>query len=300
MKEWITLALVLAIFTYVFYQVLNKKVLFNYPPREDPLPVVHTGGLPKIIWTYWHSNLVPELVAHCFDRMKKYNPDWSMVILNPKNVSKYIDDEIYGLRWAKTPQKITDFIRIALLEKYGGVWLDASLLVNAPLDWLYNFTGYEFIGYYIDKSTTTRNWPIVENWFLSCTTGCRFVALWKEEFWHINDFDTISEYVQNLKDQGVDLHHLTDEYLVMHMSAQQVLQKRMTFGEIREELYLMKAEDGPFKYQSKNDWDTRKTLLALQKSQEPIVKFIGKSRNDIDRSKDLMDLVKTIPSAPVV
>ena len=297
MKELITFALVMTIFIYVFYQVLNKKVLFDYPPREDPLPDVHYGGLPKIIWTYWHSNLVPELVAHCFDRMKKYNPEWSMVILNPKNVSKYIDDDIYGLRWAKTPQKSTDFIRISLLEKYGGVWLDATLLVNTPLDWLYNFTGYEFIGYYFDSSSTKKNWPIVENWFLACTTGCRFVALWKEEFWRINDFDTLEDYIQNLKDQGVDLQKVSWEYLVMHMAAQQVLQKRMTFGEIREELYLMRAEDGPFKYQAKNEWDTHKTLLALQESREPLVKFIGSSRDDINNSKELMDLVKTIPSA---
>ena len=81
------------------------------------------------------------------------------------------------------------------------------------------------------------------------------------------------------------------------MAAQQVLQKRMTFGEIREELYLMKAEDGPFKYQAKNKWDTRKTLLALQESREPLVKFIGSSRDDINNSKELMGLVKTIPSA---
>ena len=81
------------------------------------------------------------------------------------------------------------------------------------------------------------------------------------------------------------------------MAAQQVLQKRMTFGEIREELYLMRAEDGPFKYQAKNEWDTHKTLLALQKSREPLVKFTGSSRDDINNSKELMDLVKTIPYA---
>jgi len=60
----------------------------------------------------------------------------------------------------------------------------------------------------------------------------------------------------------------------------------------------MKAEDGPFKYQAKNGWDTRKTLLALQTSREPLVKFIKKMRDDINNSKELMELVKTIPSAP--
>jgi hypothetical protein len=56
-----------------------------------------------------------------------------VIILTPQNLSKYIDikhKEFYKFR--KAGQR-ADYIRIMLMKKYGGVWLDADTLIMRDL-----------------------------------------------------------------------------------------------------------------------------------------------------------------------
>lgn len=96
----------------------------------------------KIIWQYWgqgfSENDVPEVVQICFDSVDKYKGDYTVIRLCDDTLLDYI--EFPKDVWEKYrtgvvgPTHFTDLIRIALLTAYGGVWLDATILLTDTLE----------------------------------------------------------------------------------------------------------------------------------------------------------------------
>lgn len=96
---------------------------------------------PKIIWFLWFQGKeqMPDLVRHCFDSWQRHHPDWEIVFLSDKNLARYLDiqDIIEEREIALYPAAKSDVIRINLLKRYGGVWVDATTFCMQPLDdWL--------------------------------------------------------------------------------------------------------------------------------------------------------------------
>ena len=95
----------------------------------------------KIIWQYWgqgfSSDAVPEVVQMCFDSVDKYKGGYKVIRLCDDNLGEYI--EFPKDVWSKYKLGIvgathfTDLIRIALLSAYGGVWLDATILLTGTI-----------------------------------------------------------------------------------------------------------------------------------------------------------------------
>eukprot|EP00434_Breviolum_minutum_P042587 symbB.v1.2.037915.t1/scaffold5722.1/size24223/1 len=83
-----------------------------------------------------------------------------------------------------------DWLRLALLWKHGGVWLDATLLLTAPLDFLVNDT-VSLSGVHLEGR--------LENFFLAAPKGEEVIQRWRDHLFHIVQFNE-SEYSQHLKD----------------------------------------------------------------------------------------------------
>ena len=96
----------------------------------------------KVIWQYWGQGFsegnVPEVVQLCFDSVDKYKGDYTVIRLSDDDLKEYI--EFPENVWNKYCTGVvgathfTDLIRIALLTAYGGVWLDATILLTGPLE----------------------------------------------------------------------------------------------------------------------------------------------------------------------
>jgi hypothetical protein len=95
----------------------------------------------KIIWQYWgQQNLdapLPPVVQHCFDAVDKYKEDYQVIRLNDANISDYLDfpsfvwNENGDYKFSRV--FFSDLLRLALLQNYGGVWIDATILLTGPL-----------------------------------------------------------------------------------------------------------------------------------------------------------------------
>lgn len=74
----------------------------------------------------------------------------------------------------------TDWLRMCLLEKYGGVWLDASIVLNKPITTWLDMTEERVVGFQcpigIGEST-----PVLENWALAAKPSHPFITMWKNE-----------------------------------------------------------------------------------------------------------------------
>lgn len=103
-----------------------------------------------MIWQYWGQGgdleTLPDTVQRCFASIDKYKEDYTVIRLNDQSIADYIDfpEFIYQANGDYKFSKVffSDLLRLALLHVYGGVWLDATILLTAPLDEKYNQQDY--------------------------------------------------------------------------------------------------------------------------------------------------------------
>lgn len=91
------------------------------------------------IWQYWDSGIenAPDIVRACMASVEKYSDGIERVILNETNIKDYVEipDYIYKLkeRGIISSAHFSDILRTFLLYEHGGCWIDATVLMTAPL-----------------------------------------------------------------------------------------------------------------------------------------------------------------------
>ena len=92
----------------------------------------------RVIWTCWFQGLddAPSLVQRCIQSWIKHNPGWDLRCLDRHTVLHYAPslNDLNLTNAVITAASLSDIVRINLLHEYGGVWVDASLFCNRPLD----------------------------------------------------------------------------------------------------------------------------------------------------------------------
>ena len=233
------------------YKSLTNTFISNYTPTD--------AEIPKLIWTFWDTDEIPELVGKCIETWKKHNPDYKITILKKDNLKDYIPEvDIYGLKHANTAPRISDFVRLHTLKKYGGFWVDASIIMTEPLDFILQKQkegSYELVGYYLENFTNNYDYPIIESWFFAAIPNSHFINLWCDTFMKINNYDNVSDFTQFILHSGTDTQNINAlDYLAIHTAAQYIFQKLITIPDLKGRLFLFKAEDGPYKYLHDVQW----------------------------------------------
>lgn len=132
--------------------------------------------LPRIIWIFWDKPLeeAPEVVRASVDSWQRKNPNWQLQVLSDSNIGDYVT--IPEASNPRKPQWKADLIRVALLSKYGGVWVDATTFCAIPLDeWLPPLMQSGFFAF-----PDTYPGRVMQNWFLAATPGNHLVERWEE------------------------------------------------------------------------------------------------------------------------
>jgi hypothetical protein len=178
--------------------------------------------IPKKIWTFWDGDM-PLLVQKCIDTWKKHCPEYEINILKKEDtphIKQYKNSELNIQKWS-------DYVRLDVLEREGGIWLDASIWLNQSLDWVQ--TGHEYVGEYARGRTEMNNGiTVVDSWFMACIPGCKFVKDVNVEFKRQStDFDSLSDYIQSIKDEGTIISGMWEnpEYYSIHVAMLRCIQK---------------------------------------------------------------------------
>ena len=130
--------------------------------------------MKKIIWSLWYQGWesAPELNKICLHSWIHHNPDWVVIRLNERTLENYIDVSQIPSCFANDYTGMSDVIRLLLIEKHGGVWVDSTVFCNKPLDdWLPNGT------FMFDKPT--RRQPIA-SWFIKSEPNSLIIKKWKD------------------------------------------------------------------------------------------------------------------------
>lgn len=130
----------------------------------------------RVIWTCWFQgrNNAPFLVRQCIDSWERRNPGWEVRCLDQHSILSYAAGlSEFDLADRKvTAASLSDIARIALLHEYGGVWVDATLYCNRPLDdWLPACMDEGFFAF-------ERPDRPLASWFLAAEPGNPIVAAW--------------------------------------------------------------------------------------------------------------------------
>lgn len=98
-------------------------------------------GTRKVIWQYWGQGVdsgdLPEIIKICFDSVDKHKGDYQVIRLTDATLSEYIvfpdfvRCKLENAQFSRT--FFSDLLRVALLSVYGGVWLDATILLTGRL-----------------------------------------------------------------------------------------------------------------------------------------------------------------------
>ena len=100
--------------------------------------------ISKIIHYCWFGkNEKPQVVINCIDTWSKFFSDWKIIEWNEDNYdlsgNKYIEDAYKLKKWAF----VSDIVRLDVLYRYGGIYLDTDVEFIKPLPTSYlNFKGF--------------------------------------------------------------------------------------------------------------------------------------------------------------
>ena len=94
----------------------------------------------KFIWVCWLQGEahMPEVVKLCIRSLRKNAPEGAqVVVLSGANIREYVDFPDYVYRNLKsgrlTLTHFSDLVRMALLRKYGGLWVDSTVFVSRKI-----------------------------------------------------------------------------------------------------------------------------------------------------------------------
>lgn len=282
------------IFKKTFY-IVQYYIQYFTKTRHDNPPMDNMAGLtviqpqpshqfkiPKIIWLYWQGN-TPPLVQACLDQIKRLHPEYQVNILNPQNVNQYCKLDLNQFEHILPPHR-ADLIRLDLLHRYGGFWLDASIILYESLDWIIELMHQQhtdLFGYYRKKNTIDINYPVLENWLLATPPNNLFIKKWLDELVYALQIGA-KQYISKIK-QRADAKDILQrignpEYLVTYVVCQKIMHDQ------KPSLSVIDCDQNAFFYQVRSKWVKEKILidLALNIPSQPtpkLIKLAHKERN---------------------
>lgn len=174
--------------------VLKKKyayIIEKYKKMEFDDNNIGTIGSDSPVWRYWHQGVekLPYPVDITLNSTESRVGKHPIIILDSKSYKKYIDVPEYIEEKCRNGQMniavFSDYIRLALLKKYGGMWMDSTFYVNGNLP-----SEIDDMSFYTINQDNRRNWVVTrDKWsvgLLACAPNNPLISFCEEflrEYW---------------------------------------------------------------------------------------------------------------------
>jgi len=133
--------------------------------------------IPRTLWFLWWQGMeaAPPVVTACLRSWRRFNPDWDIRVLDEAAVEALeLDWPASGRPGQVAVQALSDIVRIKVLERFGGVWADATVLCRAPLStWLPIVGSQGFFAF--DRPGPDR---LLSSWLLVSASGDAVSKAW--------------------------------------------------------------------------------------------------------------------------
>jgi len=276
----------------IFFLIFLLFFIFNYNLKKS-LPKElfserNTYILPKIIYGYWDNLEENKLINAHIDTWRRNIPsEWKIEIISKKNILNYVDNDFYN-KYKNLPAfRFSDFLRVYLLSKNGGVWMDAAtIIINGKfLNDYYNEmhkNKYDLLVYELSDHST-YNQPYLENWFIMCPKNSRIITDLYNQFSNAFDMGFIN-YKNNILKPNIDLSKTikygNNTYHMQHAIIHYLLKNN------KYNLNIKDANESMFKAQKINDWNGEKLINYILNnndwSEYYAIKLVGFNRKAIN------------------
>lgn len=128
-------------YDYIYKDVYNMMAGFTdfFPDNVTGLnKPVYDGK--KYAWSCWWQGMdnAPDLIRACINSLKRYLPNQvEFIIITKDNYHDYVDFPQWLIEKVESDEitltTFSDVIRASLLYKYGGIWLDTTILLTEPV-----------------------------------------------------------------------------------------------------------------------------------------------------------------------
>jgi hypothetical protein len=175
-------------FSEFIHRFLSEQQTTNYIGKEE------IEEIPKKVWMFWwqgnHNDV--KVVTICMKSIRNHLPEGAeLIVLTKDNVSQYceIPDFIYQKldKGFITLTHFSDILRVTLLEKWGGCWLDATILAVSRFDYVFDSRFWS-----IKHNTKNRYIPEGRwtSYALASAPHCRLFEMMKQlffKYWSCHD-----------------------------------------------------------------------------------------------------------------
>ena len=175
------------------FHSLSKKEIIRKHSVDAIDKLLHTtkittsdSEMPKIIWFYWHAGIdnAPSVVKIALKSWKHFNPDYTVNFVSNANLHEHLDfdfNSIFKIASVRCPLPLkADILRLYLLSKHGGVWVDATTFCLKPLtSWLPSAIEHFDLFNFKQKDNLTRP---MEVWFIAAKKNHRIINETLEQY----------------------------------------------------------------------------------------------------------------------
>ena len=143
------------------------------------------------VWICWLQGIenAPDIVRKCVESIEYWLNDKQIHFIDKSNLFDYIDLPNYIIeKWNNgviSNTLFSDFIRLSLLKKYGGLWIDSTVFLTGRLpDYIDNHNFFMYRTPIEDEAKIGESWLLKSpaNDELICLTLDIMLEYWKKEY----------------------------------------------------------------------------------------------------------------------
>lgn len=157
----------------------------------------------KGVWFCWLQGLAnaPEIVKACYNSIQRHLSASEIRVIDGENWKKYVELPNYIIeKWENKripPALFSDILRLELLIKYGGTWIDSTVLCTGfKSSKVQEFKDYLNADLFMFQYTKHGSIPVsISNWFITaCTYNEVLMVLRDMLYAYWKDYDCTLDY----------------------------------------------------------------------------------------------------------
>ncbi len=185
------------------YTQVDSFLIAKYTPMmlrlKEQYKQAQLGESAPIVWCCWLQGFeqAPPLVQACFHSLCRHINDREIVCITQDNYHQYItlpaDIEAKYKAGRIPPALFSDLIRLELLIRHGGTWIDATVLCMSS-DYPATYLSSDLFMYRYRRKDG-RGFAGISNWFITARSNHPVLLILRDllyQYWR--DYDCVIEY----------------------------------------------------------------------------------------------------------
>jgi len=201
---------------------IYRRIRKKYLPLLKEFDMRYDVGLPHVqsnkVWVCWFQGIenAPTVVKKCYMSLKKNLEGYDVTLISESNMQDYVDFPDFIIKkWNEgliTHTHMTDLLRLELLIKYGGTWVDSTVFCSRKIENIPNFYfDSDLFFFQTLKPGKDGHATVISSWYINATSNNRVLMAarfllyqyWKKNNWMI-DYFLLHDFVQMVLEYYID------------------------------------------------------------------------------------------------